>query len=94
MHRAWTPRSNGGLVLMSSDGRIVCGNTVDDRIMIAYHANLPDIRARLFGVLEKGGCRLGLGCGCLACGMCVTTVRGLPRRLGIPRTAVFSHSSG
>lgn len=45
---------NGGLTLASTDGRILCSNTVDDRIQIAYHANLPDIRARLFGVVEKG----------------------------------------
>eukprot|EP00798_Chlamydomonas_sp_ICE-L_P010250 gene10250-8168_t len=45
---------NGGLVLSSSDGRILCANTLDARIKIAYTANLPDIRGRLFGVLAKG----------------------------------------
>lgn len=41
--------SNGGVALVSSDGRIVCGNTIDDRLKISYHANLPEIRTKLFG---------------------------------------------
>eukprot|EP00798_Chlamydomonas_sp_ICE-L_P030472 gene30472-35485_t len=45
---------NGGVLVASMDGRIMCSNTLDERIKIAYHANLPDIRARLFGVLAKG----------------------------------------
>lgn len=39
---------------MSANGCIVVGNTLDDRINIAYHANLPDIRSKLFGALVKG----------------------------------------
>jgi len=42
-------RSNGGVVLVSADGRIVCSNTLDDRLKISYSANLPAIRTRLFG---------------------------------------------
>jgi|APGre2960657404_1045060.scaffolds.fasta_scaffold50187_2 V-type H+-transporting ATPase subunit E len=40
----------GGVTLASADGRICCNNTLDDRVKIAYHANLPAIRGRLFGV--------------------------------------------
>lgn len=39
----------GGVVLTSADGRIVCSNTLDDRVKIAYQANLPEIRTKLFG---------------------------------------------
>lgn len=35
-------------MLSSTDGRIVCNNTLDDRIKIAYQANLPTIRKVLF----------------------------------------------
>lgn len=41
--------SSGGIVLTSADGRIVCANTLDDRVAISYEANLPEIRAQLFG---------------------------------------------
>eukprot|EP00197_Chlamydomonas_leiostraca_P009605 CAMPEP_0202863548 /NCGR_PEP_ID=MMETSP1391-20130828/4140_1 /ASSEMBLY_ACC=CAM_ASM_000867 /TAXON_ID=1034604 /ORGANISM="Chlamydomonas leiostraca, Strain SAG 11-49" /LENGTH=234 /DNA_ID=CAMNT_0049543195 /DNA_START=84 /DNA_END=788 /DNA_ORIENTATION=+ len=44
----------GGVVLVSSDGRITVSNTLDDRLKIAYEANLPDIRGRLFGVVAQG----------------------------------------
>ncbi|KIY93242.1 V-type H+-transporting ATPase subunit E [Monoraphidium neglectum] len=40
---------SGGVVVTSADGRIVCSNTLDDRIAITYQANLPTIRAQLFG---------------------------------------------
>ena len=43
------PCSNGGVSLVSADGRIVCGNTIDHRLKISYHANLPEIRTKLFG---------------------------------------------
>lgn len=45
---------NGGLALSSPDGRIVCSNTLDDRLNISYHANLPEIRTKLFGTLTRG----------------------------------------
>lgn len=45
---------NGGVALVSSDGRITCSNTLDDRLKICYQANLPEIRTRLFGALEQG----------------------------------------
>ena len=41
-------------MLTSGDGRIVCSNTLDDRLRIAYQANLPTVRAKLFGVIAKG----------------------------------------
>jgi V-type H+-transporting ATPase subunit E len=45
---------SGGVVLTSADGRIVCSNTLDDRVGIAYQANLPAIRAALFGTMAAG----------------------------------------
>ncbi|GIL77991.1 hypothetical protein Vretimale_7389 [Volvox reticuliferus] len=44
----------GGIVLTSADGRIRCSNTLDERLKIAYQANLPTVRAKLFGVLAQG----------------------------------------
>lgn len=44
-----TPRSCGGVVVSSADGKIVCSNTLDDRLRITYGANLPAVRALLFG---------------------------------------------
>jgi vacuolar-type H+-ATPase subunit E/Vma4 len=41
--------SCGGVVLTSADGRILCSNTLDHRVHIAYQANLPEIRKQLFG---------------------------------------------
>lgn len=41
---------SGGVLLASVDGRIICSNTLDERIKIAYAANLPEIRGALFGV--------------------------------------------
>jgi V-type H+-transporting ATPase subunit E len=35
--------------LSSADGRIVCSNTLDARVHIAYQANLPAIRTQLIG---------------------------------------------
>jgi vacuolar-type H+-ATPase subunit E/Vma4 len=43
------PCSNGGVTLISADGRIMCSNTLDDRLKISYSANLPEIRMKLFG---------------------------------------------
>ena len=42
--------STGGVVLTNRDGTIVCSNTLDDRLKIAYAQNLPEIRAALFGI--------------------------------------------
>ena len=40
--------SCGGVIMMSSDGRIVVRNTLEDRLRITYEANLPVVRAQLF----------------------------------------------
>ncbi|KAF6264485.1 vacuolar ATP synthase subunit E [Scenedesmus sp. NREL 46B-D3] len=45
---------SGGVVVTSADGRIVVSNTLDHRVHIAYEANLPDIRGKLFGVVASG----------------------------------------
>ena len=41
--------SVGGVVVTSTDGRVVCNNTLDARLEIAYQQNLPAVRAVLFG---------------------------------------------
>jgi hypothetical protein len=46
--------SSGGVVVTSADGRIVCSNTLDHRVHIAYEANLPDVRGKLFGTAAAG----------------------------------------
>ncbi len=48
-------RSCGGVVVTSADGKIVCSNTLDDRLRITYGSNLPAIRALLFGAPPSGG---------------------------------------
>ncbi|KAL2619891.1 hypothetical protein R1flu_000096 [Riccia fluitans] len=45
------PFCTGGVVLASKDGRIVCDNTLDARLEIAFKQNLPQIRTQLFGVV-------------------------------------------
>lgn len=44
---------SGGVVLASADGRVVCSNTLDDRLRIAYTTNLPAVRSLLFKDLEE-----------------------------------------
>ena len=46
--------SSGGVVVTSADGRVVVSDTLDQRVHIAYEANLPDIRNKLFGVAAVG----------------------------------------
>ncbi|KAL3681936.1 hypothetical protein R1sor_024892 [Riccia sorocarpa] len=46
------PSCTGGIVLASKDGRIVCDNTLDARVEIAFKQNLPLIRKQLFGMLK------------------------------------------
>ena len=41
--------SCGGVVVTSADGKIVCSNTLDDRLRITYSSNLPSVRSLLFG---------------------------------------------
>jgi V-type H+-transporting ATPase subunit E len=42
----------GGVVVTSANGSIVCSNTLDDRLRIAYSQNLPAVREVLFGKEE------------------------------------------
>eukprot|EP01025_Chloroclados_australasicus_P016617 TRINITY_DN1837_c0_g1_i1.p1 TRINITY_DN1837_c0_g1~~TRINITY_DN1837_c0_g1_i1.p1 ORF type:complete len:228 (-),score=38.97 TRINITY_DN1837_c0_g1_i1:195-878(-) len=44
-----TPSCVGGIAVTSVDGRIVCSNTLDDRLEISYSQNLPTVRTVLFG---------------------------------------------
>jgi V-type H+-transporting ATPase subunit E len=39
----------GGVSVASTGGRVVCCNTLDARVRIAYEALLPSIRSALFG---------------------------------------------
>ena len=38
------------MTLTNGSGTIVCANTLDDRLKIAYGQNLPKIRESLFGL--------------------------------------------
>ena len=38
----------GGIVLHCRKGRIVCANTIDERLQLVYQIALPDIRKDLF----------------------------------------------
>lgn len=40
----------GGVVLASRDGKIVCENTLDARLDVAFRKKLPQIRKQLFGI--------------------------------------------
>lgn len=41
--------STGGVVVTSANGKIVCSNTLDDRLRITYAQLLSVIRSVLFG---------------------------------------------
>ncbi|XP_044483927.1 V-type proton ATPase subunit E2-like [Mangifera indica] len=43
------PSCSGGVVVASQDGKIVCENTLDHRLEIAFQKKLPEIRKRLLG---------------------------------------------
>ncbi|CAN6971157.1 hypothetical protein BRARA_I01346 [Brassica rapa] len=43
------PFCAGGVVLASRDGKIVCENTLDARLEVAFRKKLPEIRKSLFG---------------------------------------------
>jgi len=43
----------GGVVLIAKGGKILCDNTLDTRLNLAYEALAPEIRGTLFGVREK-----------------------------------------
>lgn len=40
----------GGVHVISMDGKIICNNSLDDRLNVAYERNLPEIRSAIFGV--------------------------------------------
>ncbi|KAH0911178.1 hypothetical protein HID58_034499 [Brassica napus] len=46
------PHCSGGVVLASQDGKIVCENTLDARLDVAFRQKLPQIRTRLVGAPE------------------------------------------
>ncbi|KAE8694620.1 V-type proton ATPase subunit E [Hibiscus syriacus] len=43
------PFCSGGVVIASRDGKIVCENTLDARLDVAFNKKLPEIRKWLFG---------------------------------------------
>ncbi|KAJ5069573.1 atpase h -transporting v1 subunit e1a-related [Anaeramoeba ignava] len=47
------PFCSGGVVLNSSNGRIVCSNTLDNRLLMAFESILPLIRDKLFEEVEE-----------------------------------------
>lgn len=42
-------KCTGGVVLSALEGRILCNNTLDMRLVFAYEVSLPRIRHTLFG---------------------------------------------
>ena len=46
-------RSLGGVYVMSADHKIVCQNTLEDRLAVAYEQNTPLLREKIFG--KSGG---------------------------------------
>jgi len=40
---------SGGVILSSNEGRIICSNTLDARLSMAFEQNLPAIRTLLYG---------------------------------------------
>ncbi|GMJ06257.1 vacuolar ATP synthase subunit E1, embryo defective 2448 [Hibiscus trionum] len=48
-HNAHDLFCSGGVVLASRDGKIVCENTLDARLDVAFNKKLPEIRKWLFG---------------------------------------------
>lgn len=47
------PCSTGGVVASSVSGLIVCSNTLDERLRIAYGQTLPEVRTALFGAVQR-----------------------------------------
>ena len=47
------PSCLGGVVVATVDGKVKISNTLEDRLHLAYQANVPDLRVRIFG--ESGG---------------------------------------
>jgi len=47
------PQSPGGILLSAKEGRILCNNTLEQRLKLAYEGLLPEIRIILFGRSES-----------------------------------------
>ena len=47
------PADLGGVVLITRDGRIVCRNTAESKLLLSYDELLPNIRAVLFPFKSK-----------------------------------------
>jgi vacuolar-type H+-ATPase subunit E/Vma4 len=43
----------GGIMLHARKGRIVCKNTLDERLQLVYQEAIPDIRRMLFPCFKK-----------------------------------------
>jgi len=43
------PTCSGGVILSALDGKIICKNTLDARLALAFEQRLPEIRIQLFG---------------------------------------------
>jgi len=43
----------GGIMLHARKGRIVCSNTLDDRLQLVYQEAIPEIRSMLFPSFAK-----------------------------------------
>ena len=43
----------GGIVLHARKGRIVCSNTIDERLQLVYQEAIPEIRRMLFPCFAK-----------------------------------------
>ena len=43
----------GGIVMHAKKGRIVCSNTLDERLLLCYEEAIPDIRRILFPSFKK-----------------------------------------
>jgi V-type H+-transporting ATPase subunit E len=39
----------GGVHVISMDGKIICNNSLDDRLKVAFERNQPEIRTAIFG---------------------------------------------
>jgi len=43
------PACAGGIMLSTAEGRIICNNTLEQRLSMSYEALLPNIRMMMFG---------------------------------------------
>jgi vacuolar-type H+-ATPase subunit E/Vma4 len=48
-----TDSSMGGIIMHCRKGRIVCSNTLDDRLQLVYQEAIPEIRTMLFPSFKK-----------------------------------------